>query len=242
MTTRKRYNTSRAKAFALAAGGAVPSLLAALLGAYLVRAATAHRRPRPIPRHLLGAGQRVQLPSEGYGVLFHRQYSVVIDRPRLRRRALMDRVKADLHEFSPKLLADFRKTKGHTRHMRVGDEYQIAILGPWNGGVRVAEVTPTSFTFVTLEGHPEAGEITFAVTRNLTRPGAISFEINSWARSRDMLVGLSYKEGKIGKKVQENAWVTFCERVVEASGGTKHGEVEVRTEEHDPKGEVVPIV
>lgn len=225
-----------------AAGGALPSLLAALLGAYLVRAATAHRRPRPVPQEVLGGDERVQLPAEGYGVLFHRRYSVVIDNSRLRRRALMDRVKADLHEFSPKLLANFRKTKGHSRQMRVGDEYQISILGPWNGGVRVAEVSPTSFTFVTLEGHPEAGQITFAVTRNVTRPGSICFEINSWARSRDMIVSLSYKEGKVGKEVQKNAWVTFCERVAEASGGTIHGEVEVRTEEHDPKGEVVPIV
>lgn len=242
MSTRNHYNTSRAKAFVAAAGAALPSLVAALAGALLVRGATRHRRPRPVARELLWDGHRVQLPRDGYGVLFHRRYSVTIDRPRLRGRKLMDRVKVDLPDFSPRLLASFKKIRGHPRVMRVGDEYDITILGPWNGGVRVAEVTPTSFTFVTLEGHPEAGQITFAVTPHLTRPGAIVFEINSWARSRDMLVSLGYKEGKIGKEVQKNAWVTFCERVVEASGGTRFGEVEVSTEERDVEGEVIPVV
>lgn len=242
MGQRRSSNTSRARKIARYAGGAAPPLLAALAGAMLLRAATRHRRPRPVDRSLMWGRHRVQLPGEGYGALFHRRYTVVIDRPRMRRRALMERVKADLPAFSPKLLADFTKTKGHPARMRVGDEYRISILGPWNGEVRVAEVTPTSFTFVTLEGHPEAGQITFAVTGNASRPGAICFEINSWARSRDMLVSLSYNEGKIGKEVQKSAWVTFCERVAEASGGARHGEVEVVTEERDDAGEVIPVV
>jgi hypothetical protein len=240
--SRNTYNTSRAKAFAAAAGAALPSLVAAALGALLVRGATRHRRPRPVARDLLWGEHRVQLPGEGFGVLFHRRYSVVIDRPRLRGRRLMERIKSDLADFSPRVLARFKKIKGHPRIMRVGDEYAITILGPWNGDVRVAEVTPTSFTFLTLEGHPEAGQITFAVTGHASRPGAICFEINSWARSRDMLVSLSYREGKIGKEVQKNAWVTFCERVAEASGGTQYGEVEVTTEERDVEGEVIPVV
>jgi hypothetical protein len=57
-----------------------------------------------------------------------------------------------------------------------------------------------------------------------------------------MLVSLSYHEGKIGKVIQENAWVTFCERVVKASGGTQVDEVQVATEERDDDGEVVPII
>jgi hypothetical protein len=191
---------------------------------------------------LFSGGKPVQLTDDGHGVLFHRRYRLEIDKPRLRHKALMNRVKADIGAFSPRLLADFRKTKGHKRSMRVGDEYHISILGPWNGSVRVAEVTPTSFTFVTLEGHPEAGQITFAVMPVATRPGAIAFEINSWARSRDMVVSFGYKDVGIGKELQKGAWTTFCQRVAEVSGGTAVGEVEVTTEEIDAKGEVVPIV
>lgn len=238
---RRRDTTRRSRLLKIAAGGVILPLLAAFFGVVLVRAATAHRRPRPVPRWLLKGAHRAQLAQEGHGILFHRRYRVVIDRPRLKARALMDAVKADVHAFSPTLLADFKKSKGAPHTMRPGDEYAINILGPWNGKVRVTEVTPTSFTFVTLKGHPEAGQITFAVTHHGTAPGALCFEINSWARSRDALVSLSYHEGKIGKKVQENSWVTFCERVVEASGGVQHGEIEVTTDELDKKGEVVPL-
>jgi hypothetical protein len=242
MESHRRTNILRATAAQLA-GGALPSLLAALLGAYLVRRSTAHRRPRPVPAEVLAAGERVQLPGDGVGTLFHRRYAVVIDEPRLERRRLMARIKGNLQAFSPKTLADFQKTKGHPRKLRVGDEYQITILGPWNGGVRVSEATPTSFTFVTLEGHPEAGQITFALTPHALRPGSVCFEINSWARSRDAAVDLGYKQIPIGKEVQKNAWVTFCERVVEASGGAQFGEIEVETHELDnAKKKVVPVV
>lgn len=216
--------------------------LVAVGGAYALRALNAHRRPRPVARELLWGKHDVQLPEDGVGDLFHRRYSVVIDHPRLKRQALMDRIKTDFPEFCPKLLADFKKTQGHPQIMRVGDEYSIGILGPWNGEVRVTEVGKTQFTFVTLEGHPEAGQITFALVQEPTRPSAIRFEINSWARSRDALVNLSYEGIKIGKEVQKNVWSSFCEQVVVASGGEQVGDIEVVTEQHTRDGEVTPIV
>ncbi|GAB4437395.1 MAG: DUF1990 family protein [Chloroflexi bacterium OHK40] len=185
---------------------------------------------------------RVQLPSDGEGPLFHRCYYIDIARPRLTREALMARIQRDLPDFAPAALAAFRKVKGHPQRMQPGDEYDIRILGPWNGQVRVTEVTPTSFSFMTLAGHPEAGQITFAVQKSPVAEGALRFQIRSWARSRDMLVSLTYREGKIGKELQKNAWVTFCERVVKASGGQSLGEVTVETEERDFTGEVIPIV
>jgi hypothetical protein len=219
------------------------ALAVTLLGGGVAAWGIAQRRaPRPVPKAVFWGRQRVQLPGDGVGPLFHRRYFVDFDAPRLRLRPLMDKIKAELAEFSPKLLADFTKVKGLPGEMQVGDEYTIEILGPWNGDVRVSEVTPTSFTFVTLEGHPEAGQITFALRRQPTRPWAVRFEISSWARSRDMLVSLGYHEGKIGKVIQENAWTTFCERVVEASGGKARGEVQVVTEERSETGEVVAVV
>jgi hypothetical protein len=231
----------------------LPSLIA-VLGAVLLLRRLARRlwpepaargptkQPRPVPSSLMWGEQRLQLPGDGYGTLFHRRYWVDIDRPRLDAHTLMDQVKRDVGAFCPRLLADFKKVKGHPTNMQPGDEYEIIILGPWNGNVRVVEVTPTSFTFVTLEGHPEAGQITFAAKRHPGKRRALRFEIRSWARSRDMLVSLGYNEGKIGKEIQKNAWVAFCERVAEASGGAILDKVQVETEECDVEGEVVPVV
>lgn len=227
----------------LTAIGVLIALIAAVLIVLLFRAYAPHRRPRPVPKALLWGKYQLQLPSEGVGTLFHRRYSLLIDQPRMSERELMDHIKAELSALSPRPLADFKKVSGDPDVMQLGDEYDIEILGPWNGGVRVTEVTNNSFTFVTLEGHPEAGQITFALTSEVTHPNTVRFEINSWARSRDMVVSLTYEHmGGIGKEIQKNAWVSFCENVAAASGGSPAGEVEVITEERDSSGKVVPLV
>jgi hypothetical protein len=196
--------------------------------------------PDPAPRGTPAAEWdkvAVQIPGDGFGPLFHRRYRADIRAPRLTAEQLMARVQRDVGSFSPHTLAEFKKTSGRRGRMAPGDEYAITILGPWNGSVRVVDVTPTSFTFVTLRGHPEAGQITFRAVSHPAERGALRFEILSWARSRDMLVSLTYKEAGVGQEIQKNAWVTFCERVVKASGGALTGEVVVDTEERDFDGE-----
>lgn len=202
---------------------------------------TSGEQPRTIPAHLLWDGVPLQLPADGVGPLFHRRYSVDIARPKLSAKALMSMIQRDVAAFAPAELADFTKASGDPQRMALGDEYAIEMLGPWNGAVRVVEVTPSSFCFATLEGHPEAGQICFQVEALPNTRSDLRFSIRSWARSRDMLVSLSYHEGQVGKVVQQNAWVTFCERVVEASGGELIGEPTVLTEERSFEGEVVPI-
>jgi hypothetical protein len=173
----------------------------------------------------------VQLPDEGAGPLYHRRYTADIARPRLSAEALVARIVRDLPNFSPRALAEFRKIKGRRGSMAVGDEYHIKILGPWNGSVRVSEVTRDSFTFVTLEGHPEAGQIRFQARPHPEQRNVLRFEIMSWARSRDLLVSAAYEVGQIGKVVQKNVWVEFCTRAAQTSGGQLLGEVVVYDEE-----------
>ena len=114
--------------------------------------------------------------------------------------------------------------------MHVGDAYYIHIAGPWDGPVRVIEMTPTSFSFMTLEGHLEAGEIQFSVVDHPRKPGALRFEIVSWSRSRDEMVDLSYDKLKVAKTAQTQMWVYFCNQVVEASGGKLMDEIQVSTQ------------
>jgi hypothetical protein len=149
----------------------------------------------------------------------------------------MAQVQADLPHYSPKLLADFKK-KGQDQDgpLRVGDEFSIKIMGPWNGSVRVTNVGPTSFEFITLEGHPEAGRIRFEVHYLDERPGELRFEIRSSARSRDGLVAFAYDTIGSGLLMQEATWVEFCERVAAASGGQALGPVVVETVRHTPDG------
>jgi hypothetical protein len=177
-----------------------------------------------------------QPAAQGTGPKLERRYFIDIERPRLTPTQLMGQVQADVAHFSPGLLADFERTRGQEGTLRVGDEFHIKIFGPWNGSVRVTDVGPTFFEFVTLEGHPEAGRIRFEVRPLDGRPDALRFEIHSLARSRDGLVAFAYDTLGGGKLMQQATWVAFCERVAEASGGQALSAVTVETTRHAPDG------
>ena len=170
-----------------------------------------------------------QTAQTGSGPLLERRYYIDVLRPRLHPAELMRTIQCNLEAFSPDLLADFEKVQGQEHCLRLHDEYHIKILGPWNGSVRVTDVSDQHFEFVTLEGHPEAGRIRFSALPLDGRPDVIRFEIHSWARSRDGLVAFAYDTRGMGKQVQEKTWVLFCERVAQTAGGQALGPVQVET-------------
>jgi hypothetical protein len=193
--------------------------------------------PVPVPEHLHWRDEALQLTADGEGPLYHRRYRVDIDRPLRSAEELMAHMQRDLRAFEPPNHARFHKTEGPPDRMEIGDRYDITIAGPWNGSVRVIEVSPQTFSFVTLRGHPEAGQIRFRLTPHPKRRGSLRFEIMSWARSRDMLVSLAYSAA--GKEIQKNGWAEVCMNVVEQSGGVAAGDVTVLTEERPFEKEVV---
>jgi hypothetical protein len=169
----------------------------------------------------------------GSGAYFERRYWVDVQRPRHTVADLLDHIKTHLPDYSPGLLADFEKTKGQTHTLTEGDEFAVKILGPWNGDVRVTNIMADGFELATLESHPEAGRICFSLRPHATLPDALRFEIHSWARSRDGLVAFTYDTLGLGKRVQQQTWETFCQRVAERSGGLLLGPVQVETVRQD---------
>jgi len=133
---------------------------------------------------------------------------------------------ADLDKVAPSEFASFNKVWGDEGSMAVGDEYVVRMPGPWDGPVRVAEVTPTSFRFVTLEGHLEAGQIEF---RAAPEDDRLTFTIESWARSGDRLSDLLYGRLRMAKEVQLHMWTSFLEQVVELAEGRRDGLLEILT-------------
>ncbi|WP_261665020.1 DUF1990 domain-containing protein [Deinococcus sp. Marseille-Q6407] len=173
--------------------------------------------------------QDKQTSSDGFGPLIERRYWIEFQQPQKSAAEIMGYIQRNIDEFSPKALADFEKAEGSERKLRPGDEFHITILGPWNGDVRVLEVSDSQFKLETLEGHPEAGEITFSIEPVELLDNALHFEIRSLARSRDGLVAVTYDKLGVGKKAQEITWVQFCQRVCEFAGGEAIGDVQVRT-------------
>jgi hypothetical protein len=169
--------------------------------------------------------EEIQHPSAGAGPLFHRVYRARIREANLEPQQLVASMCADLDRVAPSEFASFNKVLGQEGQMAVGDEYVVRMPGPWDGPVRVVERTPTSFRFVTLDGHLEAGQIRFLAERG----ELLEFRIESWARAGDRLSNLLYHHLRMSKEVQLHMWTSMLERVAKLAGGRLTGGIEIRT-------------
>ena len=180
--------------------------------------------PPPLPD--AGIDDRAQRVAHGAGPLFHRRYRADISGASVDPEELMALLQADPDSAAPSEFATFRKVSGDEGAMRPGDEYVVRMPGPWDGPVRVVEISPTSFRLMTLEGHLEAGQIAFRAAGNADR---IEFEIESWARSGDRLSNLLYDRLRMSKEIQLHMWISFLERVIRISGGKRDGGLQIDT-------------
>ncbi len=211
-----------------------PAGIALTSWSYLWRITPLHRReltgsmdldaPPPLPAGV--SRQDTQLTDAGVGPLFHRRYRARIAGPVLTAEQLMERVVTNLNRVAPTEFARFTKVRGEKRRMAGGDEYVVRMPGPWDGPVRVVEVTPASFRLATLDGHLEAGQIDFRVEAD---GGDIVFTIESWARSGDQVSRVMYQRLRMAKEVQLHMWTTFLERVVKVADGRLVGGIDVET-------------
>ena len=205
---------------------------------YMWRTTPLHRRehegtldedgPPPLPA---GASQeRIQHPDDGVGPLFHRRYTARVVEGSLPADELMRRVSANPDQVAPTEFARFSKVAGDEGRMAVGDEFTVRMPGPWNGPVRVVDVTPTSFRLATLDTHLEAGQIEF---RAADENGALVFTIESWARSGDRLSNVLYKTVPLAKEVQLHMWTSTLENVARLAGGRLRGGLDIETRRVD---------
>ncbi len=175
--------------------------------------------------------QDVQTERDGTGPLFHRIYRARILDAQLPAAEVMARVQGDPNDIAPTELARFHRLS-EGEGMRFGDDYIVHMPGPWNGPVRIVDVRPTSFRFVTLAGHLEAGQIEFRASDD----GDLTFEIESWARSGDKLSRILYDGFRMAKEVQLHMWTSSLEQVVRMSGGVRRGPIEIRTKRVEMDG------
>jgi hypothetical protein len=207
---------------------------------YLWRILPVHRveeegsLPEDLPPALAGEvpHEEIQDPSEGHGPLLHRVYTcTVVDAP-IDPEDLFRRLSADPDCVAPWRLARFRKTRGASGAMRVGDEFLVHMPGPWDGPVRVVEVQPDRFRFATLEGHLEAGQIEWRVW---AAEGGIGFAVESWARGGDRFSAFMHDRLRMAKEVQLYMWTSVAERVARQAGGRLRDGVSVRTRRVPPE-------
>jgi hypothetical protein len=172
------------------------------------------------------SGEGVQRPEDGAGPLFRRRYRARIHHTDMTAAELMAQLQTDPNRVAPGALAHFLKERGEQDGMRAGDEFVVHMPGPWNGPIRVVEVTPRSFRFVTLGGHIEAGQIEWRASDD---GDVLVFEIESWARGGDRLAYVLHDRIPMAKEVQLHMWTSVLERVARRSGGRLDEGIDIRT-------------
>ena len=168
----------------------------------------------------------LQEPRDGTGTLFHRLYWTRIREADVTPEQLMARLQADPNRVCPNEFAVFQKLRGREKEMKFGDEFVVRMAAPWDGPVRVVDVTPTSFRLATLAGHLEAGQIEF---RARSDDEMLRFEIESWARSSDWLTDKLYDHLRMSKEVQLHMWTSVIERTARLAKGKITGGIHIDT-------------
>src|SRR5829696_1922434 len=127
--------------------------------------------------HVDGVADELLPATRGAGPLLQRDYWAVLRDAPLTPVELMARVKAQFCTLPPAALVSFNAPEG----VALGARLDIVIAPAQPCAVRVIHESDQSVTLGTLDGHPEAGRITFGSYRNSA--GDVIFHIRSRARS-----------------------------------------------------------
>jgi hypothetical protein len=167
--------------------------------------------PAPLPADLTDG---LQPASRGVGPLIQRDYWAVIRDCRLSPSELITFLRERFVDFPPADLLRFGKNTSPEQALQVGDELDIDMGFAGWAAVRVLALDEQSLTLGTLEGHPEAGRITFGAYRN--GRGDVIFHIRSRARSSSLVRYIGFLI--IGDPMQTNTWTDFIDRTAHTVG------------------------
>ncbi len=167
-------------------------------------------------------GRGIRSPLDGFGQLWSKTYTVRLAGAETGPAQLIALCKEDLGRFWPGDNRLYVPPPGIVPGAVGVIELQLTGGVPVTTGVRVLHADATSFTFVTLAGHLEAGWITFSAFRD----GCTVFQVQSVGRTGDP----AYEIGFVlfGHAEQEAFWSATLEAVAEHHGVPAHVQV-VRT-------------
>ncbi|MDQ3070751.1 MAG: DUF1990 domain-containing protein [Acidobacteriota bacterium] len=163
--------------------------------------------------------------SHGAGPLLQRDYWAVLDGCDLKPAEVMAHVKEHFCELPPATLVEFVAEHGLCKDA----ELDIRIMPAQQCKVRVVHENDQSVTLGTLQGHPEAGRITFGAYRN--GEGDVIFHIRSRARSSSRTKFLGFVA--VGEAMQTNTWTDFINHTAVLVGSTIRDVIHAETRQVD---------
>jgi hypothetical protein len=163
--------------------------------------------------------------TRGAGPLLQRDYWAVFADCTRTPSELIREVKMHFGELAPRTLVEFSAPEGLVKDAIL----DILIRPAQRCGVRVIHEDDQSVTLGTLDGHPEAGRITFGAYRN--DAGEVVFHIRSRARSAGTLKRLGFLA--IGEAMQTNTWTDFIKSTAVLVGACISDAIHADTQDVD---------
>lgn len=167
-----------------------------------------------------------QTASQGSGPLLQRDYWAVLDRPRVPPANVAQTLVEQFERFAPPHLVRFERLGRGPGALEPGDELAAHIRMAGESRVQIVHRSTLSVTIATMEGHPEAGRITFGVYPN--EDGDTVFHIRSRARSGGAHFAVGFLA--LGEAMQTNCWSGFINRIAATVADGVRDVIHVTTE------------
>jgi pyruvate/2-oxoglutarate dehydrogenase complex dihydrolipoamide dehydrogenase (E3) component/anti-anti-sigma regulatory factor len=151
-----------------------------------------------INRNMNGLG--IAGPVDGFGPLWQKTYRLMIDKPGITPEEAIRTLKQNFPRFQPTYNRFYPTSKG----IQPGEVVAIDSStpgGPVSTGVMVLFADASSFTFITPQGHPESGWVTFSAFREA---GKVVVQILGLARANDPIYEGAFRA--IGSQMQIRIW------------------------------------
>jgi len=166
------------------------------------------------PINLNVDGRRTAGPIQGFGKLWEKTYRVDLSDTGLSPTRLISIMKRNFPKFQPPENKFFPTEKG----IKPGEIILINAVTPGGlvaTGVLVLYVGRDTFTFITPEGHPEAGWVTFKALKEGER---VIFQIQGLARASDPAYEIAFRMA--GSNLQRQIWTHVLESLVKHTGSS----------------------
>ena len=154
--------------------------------------------PEAINKNMRGLG--VVGPVDGFGQLWQKTYRLVINKPGVTPESIILTLKQNFPKFQPSYNRFYPTAKG----ILPGEVVAIDSStpgGPVSTGVMVLYSDERSFTFITPQGHPESGWVTFSVSE---LDGKMVAQILGLARANDPVYEAAFHT--VGSMMQIRIW------------------------------------
>ncbi|MBN1376597.1 MAG: STAS domain-containing protein [Dehalococcoidia bacterium] len=165
------------------------------------------------------AGRRTAGPAQGFGQLWEKTYSIDLTDSKLDPEQIIDVLKSRLPKFQPPQNRFYPSRQG----IQPGEVVLINASTPGGlvaTGVMVLYAGPRSFTFITPQGHPEAGWVTF---HSFQEDGRTLMQVQGLARASDPVYEAAFHIA--GSELQQQIWTYLLESLAKYTGSSSLAQI-----------------